>query len=739
MSDWDDLFAAAAGDDTQHNQSNHGDDPLSNKCVQAVTPTTPNTTISSSHNNKNDDRKKKKRKSKSQNGRNGGSKKRGIDNGSGNSHSQSSLYHAFLKSRMDPIEKQIESFPSWLSLGPSFCQDTKSPYFSTEDDEQSSDNLSLSPLYHASTSSINNPVLNCFSYIRNLRSCCSCMYEIISSVYYYHNDTTSSKESKMKEQKTSKKRNNHDTRIIAELLELVQYCRSGENISSLEEVLNLIPIGERSILKNKFQSIQEDVNQLYFVMKEIQKKKKGNSNIRIDAVKNLLPVLNGPFFDHLITVIVSLDAAYYRLYYLQVAGHLPISVNENGELIHIPHPATYFGVDNLSWNVERGNEWATKILEIIGEYLSKHGVDCKRLSAKDEILIKKQFDLISIKEETREVVTMDPLSFLHQNRMREGFLLFWSTNWIECNETTFCSKSLSLRKQIERDSTKNSADDNFYLRHETDAPEVLKQWRDSCRDLLCNLYGYATLSPDTLDGIKKVVSLENNINSIIEMGAGTGYLAYLLNEIGIKTDAFDIAPTNLNEVRMRDDVVNEYHGSTAPFLKVDKGGATTLKHVLKMKKESESSALLLCYPPPLTTMASDMLQVYMNAGGSMVIHVGEFKGLTGSANFEKKLKLNYKIIKRFNCLHWGTDNAEVTIWSKKERNQANSLLLPCSNCHEKEASKQDRFLRSLRYCSKGCHDKRFVPISFLRALSLIPHLKSETYGCYNDPSFFRAL
>ena len=62
------------------------------------------------------------------------------------------------------------------------------------------------------------------------------------------------------------------------------------------------------------------------------------------------------------------------------------------------------------------------------------------------------------------------------------------------------------------------------------------------------------------------------------------------------------------------------------------------------------------------SMADEILNAYSSAGGKVVIHVGEFSGLTGSKKFQIMLKANFELIKRFDCLHWGTDSADVTIW-----------------------------------------------------------------------------
>jgi hypothetical protein len=52
------------------------------------------------------------------------------------------------------------------------------------------------------------------------------------------------------------------------------------------------------------------------------------------------------------------------------------------------------------------------------------------------------------------------------------------------------------------------------------------EWRDSCRDLMCNLYAYATVGPNVVEQVSMFLK-EQNLN-VVEIGAWTGYLSKLL-------------------------------------------------------------------------------------------------------------------------------------------------------------------------------------------------------------------
>ena len=142
---------------------------------------------------------------------------------------------------------------------------------------------------------------------------------------------------------------------------------------------------------------------------------------------------------------------------------------------------------------------------------------------------------------------------------------------------------------------------------------------------------------------------------IIEIGAGTGYVASLLKDAGINTVAWDIRPPGSTKS-------NEYHGSTPEFCNVAKGDPSDLRLRFPSLKAEADEALLLCYPPPESPMAKEALEAYLAGGGKCLIHIGEFSGLTGSTAFEDLLVRHFYCVDRIPCLAWGTDASMVTVW-----------------------------------------------------------------------------
>ena len=111
--------------------------------------------------------------------------------------------------------------------------------------------------------------------------------------------------------------------------------------------------------------------------------------------------------------------------------------------------------------------------------------------------------------------------------------------------------------------------------------------------------------------------------------------------------------------------------------------------------------------PIFENQASNTLEkTFKKYGGRAFIHIGEFRGLTGSKEFERFLRKHYECQERYPCLGWGTDASEVTMWVARkgasENDKPKELLLPCSFCRKKEAVRRFRLLRYLAYCSEDC-------------------------------------
>lgn len=210
-------------------------------------------------------------------------------------------------------------------------------------------------------------------------------------------------------------------------------------------------------------------------------------------------------------------------------------------------------------------------------------------------------------------------------------------------------------------------------------PPLLSLYRDSCRDPACHLMAYAVPSDAALSA---VVDLQL---PVIECGAGTGYWAKLLRARGVVVAAYDIAASKTAEElatereRFSADGVeiagegslvgNEYHAEIPAFTTVWQGGAEAACGEVGASTGTRApgfdpldAALFLCFPPPVSRMASDCLRAYR---GSVLLYVGEWQGETGTPKFEKRLCKDWVLCRRIPLPNWGSTSYTLTIWLRK--------------------------------------------------------------------------
>ncbi len=303
--------------------------------------------------------------------------------------------------------------------------------------------------------------------------------------------------------------------------------------------------------------------------------------------------------------------------------------------------------------------------------------------------------------------TEHPLSRIYHDRMAETWSIFSESLLVTMNDNDD-AKTRQLWRQCKYD------------------------WDLSCRDDLCHLYCYATISNTTLEHMILFLVEHYHCRQIIEMGAGTGYLAHRLQTLGrqcttnpdMKKDptgfdvfAYDIANSATAES------TNEYHADMAGYYyNVQHGDG---RHGQKSKiiydrhynNQNTNVALLLCYPPPDHDMGYDAIRNYhtyrppsSNARTQkIVIYIGEHnKGLTGTRKLDEYLVRHFQCVQRYPCQLYGSvDASEMTIWINRPADVhtskvSQSILLPCSHCRDKEGIRRCQYLRSLVFCSNSC-------------------------------------
>eukprot|EP00978_Attheya_sp_CCMP212_P004858 scaffold10680_cov64-Attheya_sp.AAC.2 len=626
----------------------------------------------------------------------------------------------FLESRMQRVSIRTP-WPDWIKLGSSllFQDETKKsnrkimpasrcrqwsdencPADSVADTTREEGigrcrNCHLSPLHHRlnvmlagrNTRDAKSLSLQIFAMVRDVRCCCVISLD--------------------KDEKQKSRAHNNDKSPR-------EYARSARRIA--RRILTLfssfrsaLPLGEAELMERKCSMLKKSSEDWCILEKSAPLASDSPSQGRESSCF--------ASFQAIVKLVIACDSLYFRLYYLEVSGAilLPNDVTEHNSssrsVSNIPrvlHPTFYFGLENFCWNIEDGKEYFTKFLEEVLAFnegdetkkenpalqsiLKRYGLNCAEMTTAHHL---------GDRTSTSSARSMHVLADLHYGRMMETVLIFCKTGWSQSSDTVQELVAAINTVQMKAGTT----EDAFYAQHDTPAPSILAAWRDSSRDSLCNLYAYATLSPETVLRFQEFAK-QHSIKGMLELGAGTGYVSQLLKNNGLDVFALDITPTS----SARKGVVNEYHGSTPPFCKIEEGSSATLDDCIQNQRVNiTQTALVLCYPPPLSTMAFDALKVYLRAGGKYVIHIGEFFGLTGSPEFGNLLIDKFRCIDRFPCLEWGTDAAETTFWVKRDGLLASigtietpDVLLPCSNCLSKPAIGRCRFARSLAYCSNVC-------------------------------------
>jgi hypothetical protein len=121
---------------------------------------------------------------------------------------------------------------------------------------------------------------------------------------------------------------------------------------------------------------------------------------------------------------------------------------------------------------------------------------------------------------------------------------------------------------------------------------------DAYRLGLAQRFAYVLPQPNLLNVIKRY-------SPLVELGAGTGYWAYLLRLLGANVVAYDIAPLGGRRS-------NRYHGDVRPWSEVLEGDVTAVsRHV--------GRSLFLCWPPRYSNIW-ESLNYYR---GNFLLYIGD--------------------------------------------------------------------------------------------------------------------
>lgn len=147
---------------------------------------------------------------------------------------------------------------------------------------------------------------------------------------------------------------------------------------------------------------------------------------------------------------------------------------------------------------------------------------------------------------------------------------------------------------------------------------------------------------------EEAISLLVSLSPVVEMGAGTGYWAHLVQKAGGTIRAFDHTPP----IRDR----NTYAHDTQ-YCMVEDGGPALLN------KLDRKWTLFLCWPPYNEPFAYNCLTWFV---GNKLVYVGEGSyGCTGDEQFHNKLERDWEIKKTIHIPRWQGVYDSLTFYERK--------------------------------------------------------------------------
>lgn len=184
---------------------------------------------------------------------------------------------------------------------------------------------------------------------------------------------------------------------------------------------------------------------------------------------------------------------------------------------------------------------------------------------------------------------------------------------------------------------------------------ALREFEDGpSRSNLVKKYAWAIPDPRTLRFV-----WEHALTSVVEMGAGNGYWAWQLSQLGVKVRAYDKYPPHKTvnfyfhpKVEWGD--LDEEHLNT--FFLVEEGDHTVLE-------TRDDSTLLLVWPPYNSSMGVRMLRSFR---GQRVIYIGEGEGgCTGDDEFHRVLSEEWETVAWHTPVQWDGLHDHVTVYDRK--------------------------------------------------------------------------
>lgn len=152
--------------------------------------------------------------------------------------------------------------------------------------------------------------------------------------------------------------------------------------------------------------------------------------------------------------------------------------------------------------------------------------------------------------------------------------------------------------------------------------------------------------------LKKIASY----SPIVEIGAGSGYWARCLSEMGADVIAYDRLPPGGQNPWEWYEGNPWFDDSWYPILEGDESAAA----------HHPDRSLFLAWPVPLNPMAYNALAGYKKAGGSTLIYIGDPHPASSGDEHFYQLLFAHKEIERIDLYGWPGINEKLLIYSLRE-------------------------------------------------------------------------
>jgi len=184
---------------------------------------------------------------------------------------------------------------------------------------------------------------------------------------------------------------------------------------------------------------------------------------------------------------------------------------------------------------------------------------------------------------------------------------------------------------------------NEYLTKFTEAKGDSYAFDLRLRHAWCVKYAWSVPSTEALETIAA-------LGPVVEIGAGAGYWAYLLREMGVDVLAYDVTPPTAASK------ANHWHAETNTWTEVLQGNTD------EAAKHPERT-LFLCWPPYDTAMGVWALKAYK---GNTVVYIGEDAwGCTGDKDFHEMLAAEWIETKHVRLPQYGGIHDSMTVYTRK--------------------------------------------------------------------------